>query len=90
MIACLFTCGWMDHRATRIRKCVCYRKLDILLSHSSCATYTNIGAEFYRWEFGTAVSGMILKINPFDELNVTESKNNTDRLLDSFKEQGRL
>ena len=50
----------------------------------------DIGAEFYRWEFGTAVSGMILKINPFDELNVTESKNNTNWLLDSFKEQGRL
>ena len=33
---------------------------------------------------------MILKINPFDELNVTQSKNNTNRLLDSFKEQGRL
>jgi transaldolase/glucose-6-phosphate isomerase len=50
----------------------------------------DVGAEFYRWEFGTAVSGMILKINPFDEPNVTESKNNTNRLLDIFKEQGQL
>jgi transaldolase/glucose-6-phosphate isomerase len=50
----------------------------------------DIGAEFFRWEFATAVAGMILKINPFDEPNVTESKNNTNRLLDAFKQEGHL
>ncbi len=50
----------------------------------------DIGAEFFRWEFATAVAGMILRINPFDEPNVTESKINTNRLLEVFQEQGRL
>ncbi len=49
-----------------------------------------IGGEFFRWEFATAVVGKILDINPFDEPNVTESKNNTSRLLDYYKENGHL
>jgi transaldolase/glucose-6-phosphate isomerase len=44
-----------------------------------------IGGEFFRWEYATAVAGKLLGINPFDEPNVTESKNNTGRLLDHFK-----
>ncbi len=50
----------------------------------------DIGAEFFRWEFATAVAGMVLAINPFDEPNVTESKNNTNRLLEVFKKEGHL
>lgn len=50
----------------------------------------DLGAEFFRWEFATAVAGMILEINPFDEPNVTESKNNTNRLLDIFQSEGSL
>ncbi len=49
-----------------------------------------LGGEFFRWEFATAVVGKILDINPFDEPNVTESKNNTNRLLDYYKENGHL
>lgn len=41
----------------------------------------DLGAEFFRWEFATAVAGSILGINPFDEPNVTESKENTQRVL---------
>jgi len=50
----------------------------------------DVGAEFFRWEFATAMAGVILSINPFDEPNVTESKNNTNRLLDVFKQNGKL
>ncbi|MBX3065130.1 MAG: bifunctional transaldolase/phosoglucose isomerase [Anaerolineae bacterium] len=50
----------------------------------------DIGAEFFRWEFATAVAGMILQVNPFDEPNVTESKNNTLRLLEFYEKEGRL
>ena len=41
-----------------------------------------LGAEFFRWEFATAVAGTVLGINPFDEPNVTESKDNTRRVLE--------
>lgn len=40
-----------------------------------------LGAEFYRWEFGTAVAGALLGINPFDQPNVAESKRNTHAAL---------
>jgi transaldolase/glucose-6-phosphate isomerase len=50
----------------------------------------DLGAEFVRWEIATAICGAVLKINPFDELNVTESKDNTARLLGQFKAEGRL
>ncbi|MGQ9908455.1 MAG: bifunctional transaldolase/phosoglucose isomerase [Candidatus Flexifilum sp.] len=49
-----------------------------------------IGGEFFRWELATAIAGRVLGINPFDEPNVTESKQNTGRLLDYYKEHGRL
>ncbi len=49
-----------------------------------------IGGEYFRWEYAVAVAGKLLDINPFDEPNVTESKNNTSRLLDYYKEHGSL
>ena len=49
-----------------------------------------LGAEFFRWEFATAICGALLGINPFDEPNVTESKDNTRRVLEQFRRTGRL
>ncbi|SFF40350.1 glucose-6-phosphate isomerase [Blastococcus tunisiensis] len=40
-----------------------------------------LGAQFLGWEYATAVAGRILGINPFDQPNVTESKENTRRIL---------
>ncbi|MDW8394815.1 MAG: bifunctional transaldolase/phosoglucose isomerase [Anaerolineae bacterium] len=48
----------------------------------------DLGAEFFRWEFATAVAGAVIGVDPFDEPNVTESKNNTRRLLDGYEETG--
>ncbi len=50
----------------------------------------DLGAEFFRWELATAVAGYLLGIDPFDEPNVQESKDNTKRLLDVYEKQGRL
>jgi RpiB/LacA/LacB family sugar-phosphate isomerase len=44
----------------------------------------DLGAEFFRWEFATAVAGAALGLNPFDEPNVTEAKEATGRLLESY------
>lgn len=49
-----------------------------------------IGAEFLRWEIAAAAAGVILQINPFDEPNVKESKDNAARLLAELKAKGRL
>jgi glucose-6-phosphate isomerase len=50
----------------------------------------DLGAEFFRWEFATAVAGLVLGVNPFDQPNVQESKDNTKRLLGEFKLRGTL
>jgi transaldolase/glucose-6-phosphate isomerase len=41
----------------------------------------DVGQEFFRWEFATAVAGAVLGINPFDQPNVAESKANTKAVL---------
>jgi glucose-6-phosphate isomerase len=40
-----------------------------------------LGAQFLVWEYAVAVAGRLLGVNPFDQPNVTESKDNTRRLL---------
>ncbi|MBI5285172.1 MAG: glucose-6-phosphate isomerase [Chloroflexi bacterium] len=50
----------------------------------------DLGREFFRWEFAVAVAGQVLEINPFDEPNVKESKDNTGRVLKEFERQGKL
>jgi glucose-6-phosphate isomerase len=50
----------------------------------------DLGAEFFRWEVGTAVAGAVLRINPFDQPNVQESKTATDRVMKVVQEQGHL
>lgn len=49
-----------------------------------------LGGEFLRWEIATATAGALLGIDAFDQPNVQESKDNTNRLLGQFKSEGRL
>ena len=41
----------------------------------------DLGAEFFRWEFATAVAGSILDINPFNQPDVQAAKDKTSALL---------
>lgn len=50
----------------------------------------DIGAEFLRWEIATAAAGAALGINPFDEPNVQESKDNTSEVLREVEPARRL
>jgi transaldolase / glucose-6-phosphate isomerase len=50
----------------------------------------DLGQEFFRWEVATAVAGSVLGINAFDQPNVQESKDNTNRLLKLLQQEGRL
>jgi len=50
----------------------------------------DIGAEFFRWEIATPLAGKVIGINPFDQPNVQESKDNTKALLETYKSQGAL
>jgi transaldolase/glucose-6-phosphate isomerase len=42
-----------------------------------------LGQEFYRWEFATAVAGSILEINPFIQPDVQAAKDKTGEVLAS-------
>jgi glucose-6-phosphate isomerase/transaldolase/glucose-6-phosphate isomerase len=42
----------------------------------------DLGRLFVLWEWATAVAGWVLEINPFDQPNVQEAKDNTKRVLD--------
>ena len=50
----------------------------------------DLGAEFFRWEVAVPLAGKVIGINPFDQPNVQESKDNTKKLLDEYKSKGSL
>lgn len=46
-----------------------------------------LGAQLLAWEYATAVAGRTLQINPFDQPNVQESKDNTKAILEGDRSQ---
>ena len=50
----------------------------------------DLGGEFFRWEFATALAGAVLEINPFDQPDVEASKVATRALTDAYEESGEL
>jgi glucose-6-phosphate isomerase len=68
--------GWATHGSDALR---------VSIGEAPGASITvngPLGAQFLVWEYATAVAGRVLGINPFDQPNVTESKNNTNALLE--------
>ncbi len=58
--------------------------------YRSLADVYDLGAEFFLWEMATAFAGWRLRINPFDQPNVQESKDATKALLDKYTREGKL
>src|SRR5204863_95179 len=50
----------------------------------------DLGAEFFRWEFATAVAGSVLGVNAFNQPDVEASKVATRRLTDEYEKTGKL
>jgi transaldolase/glucose-6-phosphate isomerase len=50
----------------------------------------DLGEAFYVFEFATAVAGAIFGVNPFDQPNVQESKDNTKKLLEEYTSSGTM
>lgn len=48
----------------------------------------DIGAEFFRWQFATAVAGAVIGIQPFDQPNVQQAKDITNDVLADFQASG--
>jgi hypothetical protein len=52
--------------------------------------WLDVGGQFFLWEFGAAVAGALLQINPFDSPSVRETQACTGRILDLVREEGRV
>jgi hypothetical protein len=50
----------------------------------------DLGKEYFRWEFATAVAGWRLKINPFDQPNVEAAKVAARQTVATFQKEGKL
>ena len=50
----------------------------------------DLGAEFFRWEFATAVMSWRMKITPFDQPNVESAKILARQMVAEYKESGKL
>jgi transaldolase/glucose-6-phosphate isomerase len=50
-----------------------------------CLEAANLGQEFFRWEFATAVAGAVMGINPFDQPDVEASKIASSRLTTEYE-----
>jgi transaldolase/glucose-6-phosphate isomerase len=49
-----------------------------------------IGAQFFTWEFATAVAGYVLGINPFDQPDVEAAKVQARQVVEAFRKEGQL
>ena len=49
-----------------------------------------VGAEFFRWQFATAVAGAVMGVHPFDQPNVQLAKDMTNSVLAEYRESGTL
>lgn len=50
----------------------------------------DLGQEFYRWEFATAVTGAVMGINPFDQPDVESAKIEARKITDEYETTGSL
>jgi transaldolase/glucose-6-phosphate isomerase len=66
------------------------RKRKVAIIEITLGSVNELGRQFLLWEAATAVTGCLMRINPFDEPNVTESKNNTTAILAAFERAGEL
>lgn len=50
----------------------------------------DLGEEFFLWEFAVPIAGALIGIDPFDQPNVQESKDNTKRILKEYETSGKM
>ena len=55
------------------------------LAHVGVDLPADLGGEFFRWQFATAVAGALLGVNPFDQPDVESSKVVTRRYVERMK-----
>ena len=54
------------------------------IAHIGLGGTDDLGGEFFRWEFATAVCGLLMGVNPFDQPDVQGAKTATEALLAEY------
>ncbi len=54
------------------------------------ASIDDLGQEFFRWEFATAVAGAVMRLNPFDQPDVESAKIEARKITDEYERSGSL
>jgi transaldolase/glucose-6-phosphate isomerase len=54
------------------------------------AEMENLGQEFFRWEFATAVAGAVMNINPFNQPDVEAAKIEARKITEEYEQTGSL
>ncbi len=49
-----------------------------------------LGAEFFRWEFATAIAGFVMDVQPFDQPNVESAKIAARAMMKEYQQKGKL
>jgi len=49
-----------------------------------------LGKQFFLWEFATAVSGWVMRIQPYDQPNVEQAKIVARKMMKEYQEKGKL
>lgn len=49
-----------------------------------------LGSEFFRWEFATAVAGWVMQIQPYNQPNVEQAKIVARQMMKEYQEKGKL
>ena len=50
----------------------------------------DLGAQIFLWEMATAVAGHVIGVQPFDQPNVESAKVLARRMVDAYRQEGRL
>jgi transaldolase/glucose-6-phosphate isomerase len=56
----------------------------------SCTAPADLGGEFFRWGFATAIACSIMEVNAFDQPDVQDNKDRTKAKLGEFWQRGAL
>jgi glucose-6-phosphate isomerase len=66
------------------------KKADFPLIELQMKDIYQLGAEFFRWEFATAVAGNVIGVQPFDQPNVESAKVIARNMMKEYQEKGKL
>ncbi|MBA2621957.1 MAG: bifunctional transaldolase/phosoglucose isomerase [Acidobacteria bacterium] len=71
-------------------KCSALEALGHAVVRISITDKMNLGQEFFRWEFATAVAGSIMQINTFNQPDVEAAKIEAKKLTEEYEKEGKL